>query len=164
MSSERKGGDFSGASSGILSYALETFWAGFSLAGFQVIPYGRIGVIPEGWPAFVSRYRCCALHATSAAQLPGNARCNSAGMAAEDESAARIPSADNTACAAGVLNPSADPLDFRDDLYDSRKGPGEVMTLRSSCPGGDTPLRGAANLRLQQINTLTQTLIFASTM
>jgi len=34
--------------------------------------------------------------------------------ACRDESAARIPSADNTACAAGVAIASADPLDFRD--------------------------------------------------
>ncbi len=34
-----------------------------------------------------------------------------------------------------------------------------MLTPRSSCPGGEpTPLRGAANLRLLQINNLTQTL------
>jgi hypothetical protein len=77
------------------------------------------------------------------------ARCNSAGVLAWDETVARILSAGNTASVAGVPIASADPLDFRDDLYDSREGPWEVMTPRSSCPGGGPiPLWGAANLRL----------------
>jgi len=52
--------------------------------------------------------------ATIAAPPPGNARCNSAGGLAEDESAACIPSADNAASAAGGPIASADFLDFRD--------------------------------------------------
>ena len=32
----------------------------------------------------------------------------------------------------------AAPLDFRDGLLDSREGPWEVMTPRSSCPGGES--------------------------
>jgi len=51
--------------------------------------------------------------ATIAVPLPGSVRCSSAGVPAEDENAARIPSADTAASAAGVLNASADPLDLR---------------------------------------------------
>jgi len=54
--------------------------------------------------------------ATSATQLPGSARRNSAGVPAGHESAAHIPSADNDALAAGGASHSADPLDFPDDL------------------------------------------------
>jgi hypothetical protein len=54
--------------------------------------------------------------ATIAAPLPGSVRCSSAGVSAGDENAVRILSADTTASAAGALNTSADPLDFRNDL------------------------------------------------
>jgi hypothetical protein len=55
--------------------------------------------------------------ATIAAQIPGSARCNSAGALAEDESAARIPSADKHASAVGAAIASAgQPLDFRDGV------------------------------------------------
>jgi hypothetical protein len=55
--------------------------------------------------------------ATIAAQLPDSARCNNAGAVAEDESAVRIPSADNVASAAGGAIASAGhPLDFRDGV------------------------------------------------
>jgi hypothetical protein len=50
------------------------------------------------------------------APLPGSLGCNSVGLPARDESAARIPSADIAACAAAEANASADPLDFSDDL------------------------------------------------
>ena len=60
--------------------------------------------------------------------------------------------------AAGEFVAFVDPLDFRGGLLDSREGPWEVMTPRSSDPGGEpTPLRGTANLRLvNEVNTLTQ--------
>ena len=45
--------------------------------------------------------------------------------------------------APGELVAFADPLDFRDGLLDSREGPWEVMTPRSSCPGGALLLFGA---------------------
>ena len=46
---------------------------------------------------------------------------------------------------------SADPLDFRDGLWDSRKGPWEVMTPRTSLPwrGIHFP-SGHCNLRLTE--------------
>jgi len=51
---------------------------------------------------------------TIAAPLPGSARCNIAGALAQDRSAARIPSTDNAASAAGGAIASAGhPLDFR---------------------------------------------------
>jgi hypothetical protein len=50
------------------------------------------------------------------ALLPGSLGCNSAGEPAGDESVARILSADTIACAVGVLNACADPVDFPDDL------------------------------------------------
>jgi hypothetical protein len=46
----------------------------------------------------------------------GSLGCNSVGVPAGDENAARTLSADNAAGAAGVLNASADPLDFPADL------------------------------------------------
>ncbi len=54
--------------------------------------------------------------ATISAPLPDNTDCNSVGALAEDDSAARILSIDNTASAAGGVLASADTLDFRDDL------------------------------------------------
>jgi len=48
--------------------------------------------------------------------LPGSFGCNSADAPAGDESAARIPSADNAACAAAEATAFADPLDFPADL------------------------------------------------
>ena len=54
------------------------------------------------------------------------------------ESVVRIPSADNALSAAGALASSAGgPLAFRNSVQDSREGPWEVMTPRSSCPGGE---------------------------
>jgi hypothetical protein len=50
------------------------------------------------------------------APLPGNLGCNSAAAPAGDESAVRSLSADNAEGAVGVLNASADPLDFPADL------------------------------------------------
>jgi hypothetical protein len=50
------------------------------------------------------------------APLPGSLGCNNVGVPAGDENAARTLSADNAAGAAGVLNASADPLDFPADL------------------------------------------------
>jgi|SRR5215467_3477648 len=42
-----------------------------------------------------------------------------------------------------------------DHRWDSREGPWEVMTPRSSCPGEEsTPLRGAVDLRLAETSTL----------
>jgi len=61
-----------------------------------------IVVVPSGAPIF--------------APLPGSLGCNTADAPAGDESAVRSLSADNVAGAAGVLNASADPLDFPDDL------------------------------------------------
>jgi hypothetical protein len=46
----------------------------------------------------------------------GSLGCNSAGVPAGDENAACTLSADNVAGAAGVLNASADPLDFPEEL------------------------------------------------
>jgi len=55
--------------------------------------------------------------ATIPALPPDSARCNSVGVLAGDESAARILSADSAACAAGVPIASAgQALDFRDGL------------------------------------------------
>jgi len=55
--------------------------------------------------------------ATIGAPPPGSAHCNSADVLAEDESAARILSADSAASAADVPGASAgQPLDFRDGL------------------------------------------------
>jgi hypothetical protein len=54
--------------------------------------------------------------ATISVPLVGNRRCNSAGVPAGEEGAGRSLSANNTACAAGEPNVSADPPDFRDDL------------------------------------------------
>jgi hypothetical protein len=55
--------------------------------------------------------------ATIAAPPLGSAHCNSAGVLAEDESAAHILSADSAASAADVPRASAgQPLDFRDGL------------------------------------------------
>jgi len=55
--------------------------------------------------------------ATIAAPPPGSARCNSAGALAEDESAARILSADKYASAAdGAIASAGHPLDFRDGV------------------------------------------------
>jgi hypothetical protein len=54
--------------------------------------------------------------ATIAAPPPGSARCNSAGVLAEDENVARSLSADTGGFAAGWAIASADPLDFRNRL------------------------------------------------
>jgi hypothetical protein len=51
--------------------------------------------------------------ATIAAPPPGTPHCNSAGALAEDESAARIPSADKAAYAAAGVIALAVLLDFR---------------------------------------------------
>jgi hypothetical protein len=53
---------------------------------------------------------------TISVPLAGSPRCNNAGVLAEDESAAGILSAGNTASSAVGPIASADPLDFRDDL------------------------------------------------
>src|SRR5262249_20112680 len=80
--------------------------------------------------------------------------CNSVDSTAADERTGRILSSDNTVRGLGGLVASAAPLDVRDGLIDSREGPWEVVTPRSSCPGADcTPLRGA-NLRLIAKSTL----------
>jgi hypothetical protein len=96
--------------------------------------------------------------ATTSAPLPGNVHCNSAGVPAADESAARILSADTSVSSAGAPAASAAGLlASRDDWYDSRQGPWEVMTPRSSCPGEEsTPLRGAVDLRLTAKSTVSE--------
>lgn len=80
---------------------------------------------------------------TISAPPSGIPRCNSAGSPAADERTGRILSADNTVHAAGELAPVAVPLDFRNGLLDSREGPWEVTTPRSSCPGEECVLSGA---------------------
>ena len=85
--------------------------------------------------------------AATSALPPGAVHCNSAGAPAGDESVARILSADTSAWL----------LALRDDWYDSRQGPWEVMTPRSSCPGEEpAPLRGAVDLRLTAKSTVSE--------
>jgi hypothetical protein len=96
--------------------------------------------------------------ATTSAPPSGIPRCNTAGSTAADETTDRILSADNALHAVGELIAFAAPLDFRDGLLDSREGPWEVMTPRSSCPGEEfSPLRGVRpNLRLKAQSTVAQ--------
>ena len=67
-------------------------------------------VCPPCWPGMPAGPST----STTSAPAPGSVRCNNVDEIAQDESAARSLSADNTACAAGVLTASADPLEFRD--------------------------------------------------
>ena len=86
----------------------------------------------------------------TSAPHPGTPRRNNAAVSAADGSASRIPSADRAAHAADGFDACAgQSLDFRDGVYDSREGPWEVTTPRSSGPGEEPiPLRGTADLRV----------------
>ena len=80
---------------------------------------------------------------------------------ASDERTGRTLSEDNTVHAVGALIAFAAPPDFRDGLLDSREGPWEVTTPRSSYPGAELH---SASGRTQppvfgRINTVTETVV-----
>jgi hypothetical protein len=76
--------------------------------------------------------------ATISVPLHGIPYCNSAVAPAADENVVRILSTNNAASAVAAAIAGAIVLDSLADLLHSRKGPWEVTTPRSSCPGEDT--------------------------